>query len=78
MNFSYTPQFFYLLSFYYNNSFKAQRASLRSLFKNYFFYECMVYYNKMSLFKHGQSRLRVDGHYAKLPMGRHMAKVAYG
>ena len=33
-------------------------------------------YNKRSLFRHGQSNLRVDGHYAKLPTGRRMAKVA--
>ena len=52
-------------------------AGLRFLFKNYFFYECMVYYNKKSLFRHGQSRLWVDGHYAKSPMSRRMAKVAY-
>ena len=26
---------------------------------------------------HGQSRLRVDSHYTKLPMGKRMAKVAY-
>ena len=27
---------------------------------------------------HGQSRLRVNGHYTKLPTGRRVAKVAYG
>ena len=38
----------------------------------------MVYYNKRSLFRHGQSCLRVHSHYAKLPTSRRMAKVAYG
>ena len=78
MNFSYTPQFFYLLSFCYNNSFKAQKAGLCFLFKNYFIYECMIYYNKRSLFRHDQSRLRVDGHYFKSHMGRCMTEVDYG
>ena len=53
-------------------------AGLHFIFKNYFFYKCMVYYNKRSLFRHGQSRLWMDDHYAKSPTGRRMAKVTYG